>query len=44
MPQDLLYEEDIMRNAYSLKYWWRYIEAKRRARAVADDVMWFGSG
>ena len=29
--QDLLYEEDILRNAYSLKYWWRYIEAKRRS-------------
>lgn len=29
--EDLLYEEDILRNAYSLKYWWRYIDAKKRA-------------
>ena len=28
---DLLFEEDILRNAYSLKYWWRYLEAKSRA-------------
>ena len=28
---DLLYEEDILRNAYSLKYWVRYIEAKKSA-------------
>ena len=28
---DLLYEEDILRNAYSLKYWWRYLDAKKRA-------------
>eukprot|EP00967_Tisochrysis_lutea_P043422 scaffold52467_cov30-Tisochrysis_lutea.AAC.1 len=28
---DLLYEEDLLRNAYSLKYWWRYMEAKRRS-------------
>lgn len=28
---DLLYEEDILRNAYSLKYWWRYMDAKKRA-------------
>ena len=28
---DLLYEEDILRNAYSLKYWWRYMDAKQRA-------------
>ena len=30
---DLLYEEDILRNAFSLKYWTRYLEAKRRAPA-----------
>ena len=30
---DILYEEDILRNAYSLKYWVRYIEAKKAAPA-----------
>ena len=33
---DLLFEEDILRNAYSLKYWWRYLEAKSRAAAAAQ--------
>ena len=32
---DLLYEEDILRNAYSLKYWIRYIEAKAKARRAS---------
>lgn len=36
---DLLYEEDILRNAYSLKYWTRYIEAKVRAPAQQRNVI-----
>jgi len=36
---DLLYEEDILRNAYSLKYWWRYLEAKRRAPARQRNLI-----
>ena len=31
--EDLLYEEDLLRNAYSLKYWVRYLAAKRAAPA-----------
>ncbi|CAK9229215.1 unnamed protein product [Sphagnum troendelagicum] len=29
--EDLLYEEEILRNPYSLKLWWRYIQARRDA-------------
>jgi hypothetical protein len=36
---DLLYEEDILRNAYSLKYWWRYMEAKKRSPARQRNVV-----
>ena len=36
---DLLYEEDILRNAYSLKYWWRYMEAKKRAPAKQRNMI-----
>jgi pre-mRNA-splicing factor SYF1 len=31
--QDLLYEEELLRNPYSLKMWWRYIHAKIGAPA-----------
>ena len=31
--QDLLYEEELLRNPYSLKMWWRYIHAKIAAPA-----------
>ncbi|GBG68652.1 hypothetical protein CBR_g3193 [Chara braunii] len=27
--EDLLYEEEILRNPYTLKLWWRYIQARR---------------
>ena len=30
---DLLYEEELLRNPYSLKMWWRYLEARRDAPA-----------
>jgi pre-mRNA-splicing factor SYF1 len=36
---DLLYEEDILRNAYSLKYWWRYMDAKKRAPAKKRNMI-----
>ena len=36
---DLLYEEDILRNAYSLKYWIRYIEAKAKAPARQRNLI-----
>ena len=36
---DLLYEENVIRNAYSLKYWTRYIEAKRAAPARQRNVL-----
>eukprot|EP00891_Asterochloris_glomerata_P006475 jgi/Astpho2/6475/fgenesh1_pm.00096_%23_6_t len=33
MPQDddLLYEEELLRNPYSLRMWWRYLEARQKA-------------
>lgn len=31
--EDLLYEEELLRNPYSLKMWWRYIQAKVDAPA-----------
>eukprot|EP00884_Botryococcus_braunii_P003276 jgi/Botrbrau1/1294/Bobra.0063s0011.1 len=27
--EDLLYEEELLRNPYSLKMWWRYLEARK---------------
>ncbi len=30
---DLLYEEELLRNPYSLKMWWRYIQARTDATA-----------
>lgn len=29
--EDLLYEEEVLRNPYSLKMWWRYIQARSGA-------------
>ncbi|KAJ7530801.1 hypothetical protein O6H91_14G019800 [Diphasiastrum complanatum] len=29
--EDLIYEEEILRNPFSLKLWWRYIQARRDA-------------
>jgi len=37
--QDLLYEEDVLRNPYSLKGWWRYIQAKKEAKPSARNVL-----
>ena len=28
---DLLYEEELLRNPYSLRMWWRYLEARKDA-------------
>ena len=36
---DLLFEEDILRNGYSLKYWTRYIDAKSRAPARQRNMI-----
>lgn len=36
---DLLYEEDLLRNAYSLRYWLRYIEAKKAAPARQRNLI-----
>ena len=35
--EDLLYEEDILRNAQSVRYWVRYLEAKRDWGHSIDD-------
>lgn len=29
--EDLLYEEELLRNPYSLRMWWRYLEARKDA-------------
>lgn len=31
--EDLLYEEELLRNPFSLKMWWRYIEARKHVSA-----------
>lgn len=31
--EDLLYEEELLRNPFSLKMWWRYIQARSDASA-----------
>ena len=36
---DLLFEEDVLRNSYSLKYWVRYIDAKQRAPARQRNMI-----
>lgn len=28
---DLLYEEELLRNPYSLRMWWRYLEVRQKA-------------
>ena len=38
---DLPFEEDVLRNPYSLKAWWRYLEAKSAAPAkVTVLILW----
>lgn len=36
--EDLAYEEDILRNSYSIKTWLRYIEFKRGSRAPPAQI------
>jgi len=38
--QDLLYEEDVLRNPYNLKGWWRYIQAKKEATSVQRNLLY----
>ena len=37
---DLLYEEELLRNPYSLKMWWRYLEARRDAPAQKRYILY----
>jgi pre-mRNA-splicing factor SYF1 len=37
---DLLYEEELLRNPYSLKMWWRYIQARSDAAARRRYVLY----
>ena len=37
---DLLYEEELLRNPYSLKMWWRYLEARRDAPAAKRYILY----
>ena len=37
---DLLYEEELLRNPYSLKMWWRYLEARRGAAARKRYILY----
>jgi hypothetical protein len=37
---DLLYEEELLRNPYSLKMWWRYIQARTDASARRRYVLY----
>lgn len=36
--QDLAWEEEVARNPYGLKNWWRYIQHKKATRVFAVDV------
>lgn len=38
--EDLLYEEELLRNPYSLKMWWRYLEARRDAPARRRHILY----
>ncbi len=38
--EDLLYEEELLRNPYSLKMWWRYLEARRDAPARRRYILY----
>eukprot|EP00899_Mesostigma_viride_P029614 jgi/Mesvir1/9838/Mv22381-RA.2 len=37
---DLLYEEELLRNPFSLKLWWRYLEARKDASSVRRHVIY----
>lgn len=37
---DMLYEEELLRNPYSLKMWWRYIQARTDASAKRRYVLY----
>lgn len=38
--EDLFYEEEILRNPYSLKLWWRYVKARGDAPAKKRHVLY----
>ncbi|XP_008208020.1 pre-mRNA-splicing factor syf1 homolog [Nasonia vitripennis] len=38
--EDLLYEEEILRNAYSVKHWWRYIDHLRTTQSPNLNVVY----
>jgi hypothetical protein len=38
--EDLLYEEELLRNPYSLKMWWRYLEARKGVEAKRRYIMY----
>ncbi len=38
--EDLLYEEELLRNPFSLKMWWRYLEARKGVEAKRRYVMY----
>lgn len=38
--QDVEYEQEISRNPYSLKAWWRYLEAKQGAKRVKRYIIY----
>lgn len=38
--EDLLYEEEILRNAYSVKHWWRYIDHLKTSQSPNLNVVY----
>jgi len=38
--QDMEYEQEIARNPYSLKAWWRYLLAKQGAKPVKRYIIY----
>lgn len=38
--EDLLYEEELLRNPYSLKMWWRYLEARKEVEPKRRYLMY----
>lgn len=37
--EDIIYEEELLRNPYSFKLWWRYIQAKTLAPPAARNLL-----